>query len=59
MRCVYEPRLVLMDEPLSALDRRLRELLQFELKALHQAIKATILYVTHDQGEALTLLSLV
>jgi putative spermidine/putrescine transport system ATP-binding protein len=52
---VYEPRVVLMDEPLSALDRRLRELLQLELKTLHQAIRATILYVTHDQGEALTL----
>jgi putative spermidine/putrescine transport system ATP-binding protein len=52
---VYEPRVVLMDEPLSALDRRLREALQLELKELHRKVGATIVYVTHDQGEALTL----
>jgi putative spermidine/putrescine transport system ATP-binding protein len=52
---VYEPRVVLMDEPLSALDRRLRETLQIELKELHRTIGATIVYVTHDQGEALTM----
>jgi len=52
---VYEPRVVLMDEPLSALDRRLREALQLELKELHRKIGATIVYVTHDQGEALTM----
>lgn len=52
---VYEPRVVLMDEPLSALDRRLREVLQLELKELHRKIGATIIYVTHDQHEALTM----
>jgi putative spermidine/putrescine transport system ATP-binding protein len=52
---VYEPRVVLMDEPLSALDRRLREALQLELKELHRKVGATIVYVTHDQGEALTM----
>ncbi len=52
---VYEPRVILMDEPLSALDRRLREALQLELKELHRSIGSTIVYVTHDQGEALTM----
>ena len=52
---VYEPRLVLMDEPLGALDRQLRENMQYELKHIHESIGVTIVYVTHDQGEALTM----
>ncbi|TIM64636.1 MAG: ABC transporter ATP-binding protein [Mesorhizobium sp.] len=49
------PKVVLMDEPLSALDRRLRESIQIEIRQLHQALGSTILFVTHDQGEALTM----
>jgi putative spermidine/putrescine transport system ATP-binding protein len=52
---IYEPRLLLMDEPLGALDRRLREDLQLELKHLHAELDVTVLYVTHDQEEALVL----
>ncbi|MBN8942453.1 MAG: ABC transporter ATP-binding protein [Rhizobiales bacterium] len=52
---VMRPKVVLMDEPLSALDRRLRESIQIEIRALHQTIGSTILFVTHDQGEALTM----
>lgn len=52
---VFEPELVLMDEPLGALDKRLREQMQFEIKRLHASIGMTVLYVTHDQGEALTM----
>ena len=52
---VKEPRLILLDEPLAALDRQLREEMQAELRGLHQRIGAGLLYVTHDQGEALTL----
>ena len=52
---VFEPRLVLMDEPLGALDRRLREHMQIEIKQLHDRIGMTAIYVTHDQGEALTM----
>jgi len=52
---VRRPRVVLMDEPLSALDRRLRESIQIEIRELHRAIGSTILFVTHDQGEALTM----
>lgn len=52
---VREPRVFLMDEPLSSLDAKLREELRIELKRLHGAIGATILYVTHDQVEATTL----
>ena len=52
---VYEPRLLLLDEPLSALDRKLRGELQSELKALHARLETTFLNVTHDQDEALTL----
>ena len=55
-RCfVYEPRVVLMDEPLGALDRKLRETMQIEIKRLHRQTGATILFVTHDQEEALAL----
>lgn len=52
---VFEPRLILMDEPLSALDKQLREAMQIELRQLHSKLKATIIYVTHDQREALTM----
>lgn len=52
---VFEPKLVLMDEPLGALDKQLRERMQLELKALHQSLKVTFVYVTHDQSEALTM----
>lgn len=51
----YEPPVLLMDEPLSALDKKLRDELQGELKRIHQATGVTILYVTHDQEEALRL----
>jgi putative spermidine/putrescine transport system ATP-binding protein len=52
---IFEPRLILMDEPLSALDKQLRENMQIELKHLHRKLQATIVYVTHDQREALTM----
>ncbi len=52
---VFEPKIMLMDEPLSALDKNLREHMQLELKRLHQRVGMTTLYVTHDQKEALTL----
>jgi len=52
---VFDPELVLMDEPLGALDKQLREHMQFEIKALHQRLGVTVVYVTHDQGEALTM----
>ena len=52
---VFEPKLVLMDEPLGALDKQLREHMQLELKALHKRLGVTFVYVTHDQSEALTM----
>ncbi len=52
---VFNPSVLLMDEPLAALDRRLRQALQYQIKRLHQRISATILYVTHDQEEALVM----
>jgi putative spermidine/putrescine transport system ATP-binding protein len=52
---VYNPSLVLMDEPLGALDKKLREQLQFEIKQLHSRLGITILYVTHDQQEAMSM----
>jgi len=52
---VYNPRVLLLDEPLSALDRKLRAELQWELKSLHRDIGVSFLYVTHDQEEALTM----
>lgn len=52
---VRRPRVVLMDEPLSALDRRLRETIQIEIRALHRTLGTTVVFVTHDQGEALAL----
>ncbi|MFC3109707.1 ABC transporter ATP-binding protein [Undibacterium arcticum] len=51
----YDPPVLLMDEPLSALDKKLREELQFELRRIHHETGVTILYVTHDQEEALRL----
>ena len=52
---VFRPRLVLMDEPLGALDRQLREHMQYEIKHLHDQLGVTVIYVTHDQSEALTM----
>ena len=52
---VFEPRLVLLDEPLGALDRALREEMQAEIRHLHAALGVTMVYVTHDQAEALRL----
>ena len=52
---VFEPQLVLMDEPLGALDRRLREELQYEIRRIHSDLGVTVLYVTHDQNEAMVM----
>ena len=52
---VYEPKLVLMDEPLGALDKQLREQMQLEIRRLHRELGVTMVYVTHDQSEALTM----
>ena len=52
---VYEPRVLLMDEPLGALDKKLRESLQLEIKRLHKDVGSTFVFVTHDQEEALAL----
>ena len=52
---VFEPVLVLMDEPLGALDKNLREEMQFEIKRIHKSLGVTVVYVTHDQSEALTM----
>jgi putative spermidine/putrescine transport system ATP-binding protein len=52
---VFEPPIVLLDEPLGALDKALREEMQHEIRTLHQRLGLTMLYVTHDQSEALTL----
>jgi len=55
-RClVYRPSVILMDEPLGALDRKLREAMQVEIKRIHRETGATIIFVTHDQEEALAL----
>ena len=55
-RClVYNPDLILMDEPLGALDKKLRDQLQLEIKRIHRQLGVTLLYVTHDQSEALVL----
>jgi putative spermidine/putrescine transport system ATP-binding protein len=54
---VFEPTIVLMDEPLGALDKQLREQMQFEIKHLHDRLGITVVYVTHDQSEALTMSS--
>ena len=52
---VFDPKLVLMDEPLGALDKNLRENMQYELKHIHESLGVTVVYVTHDQSEALTM----
>ncbi len=52
---VFDPELVLMDEPLGALDKQLREHMQYEIKHLHENLGITVVYVTHDQSEALTM----
>jgi putative spermidine/putrescine transport system ATP-binding protein len=55
-RCaVYEPSIILMDEPLGALDKKLRDEMQLEIKRLHVELGTTIVYVTHDQEEAMTM----
>ena len=55
-RCfVYEPSIILMDEPLGALDKKLRDSLQREIKHLHEGLGITVLYVTHDQEEAMVM----
>ncbi|SDZ92732.1 ABC transporter ATP-binding protein [Rubrimonas cliftonensis] len=52
---VFDPELVLMDEPLGALDKQLREQMQYEIKHIHDSLGVTVVYVTHDQAEALTM----
>ncbi|MGW5685375.1 ABC transporter ATP-binding protein [Nonomuraea sp. NPDC003754] len=52
---VYNPRVLLMDEPLGALDKKLRDWLQLEIKRIHAELGTTFVYVTHDQDEALVL----
>ena len=52
---VFDPKLVLMDEPLGALDKQLREQMQYEIKHIHENLGVSIIYVTHDQAEALTM----
>ena len=55
-RCmVYEPSIILMDEPLGALDKKLRDHMQLEIKRIHRDLGTTIVYVTHDQEEAMTM----
>ncbi len=52
---VFDPKLVLMDEPLGALDKQLREQMQYEIKHIHENLGVTVIYVTHDQSEAMTM----
>ena len=52
---VFQPKLVLMDEPLGALDRRLREEMQFEIRRIQRTLGVTVIYVTHDQQEAMVM----
>ncbi|MET4806193.1 ABC transporter ATP-binding protein [Limibacillus sp. MBR-115] len=52
---IFKPEIVLMDEPLGALDKQLREHMQIEIKHLHENLGVTMVYVTHDQSEALTM----
>ena len=52
---VFQPDLVLMDEPLGALDRRLREEMQYEIRRIHKSLGVTVVYVTHDQEEAMVM----
>jgi putative spermidine/putrescine transport system ATP-binding protein len=52
---VFEPQLVLMDEPLGALDKNLREQMQYEIKSIHDRLNISVVYVTHDQSEAMAM----
>lgn len=52
---IFEPTLILMDEPLGALDKKLREQMQYEITRLHEQLGFTVIYVTHDQAEALSM----
>jgi len=52
---IFDPEIVLMDEPLGALDKQLREQMQYEIKDIHENLGVTVVYVTHDQTEALTM----
>ena len=52
---MFDPDLVLMDEPLGALDKQLREQMQYEIKHIHESLGVSVVYVTHDQTEALTM----
>ena len=52
---VNQPKVLLLDEPLSALDHKMRQDMQIELKEMHQKLGITFIYVTHDQEEALTM----
>ena len=52
---IFEPKLILMNEPLGALDKQLREQMQLEIKHIHERLGITLVYVTHDQSEALTM----
>jgi putative spermidine/putrescine transport system ATP-binding protein len=52
---IFNPRLLLLDEPLGALDKRLREQMQLEIKRIHEQLGVTMIYVTHDQSEAMTM----
>jgi len=56
---IYEPPILLLDEPFGALDRRLRDSMQLELKALHRRLGITFVFVTHDQDEAMTMADMV
>lgn len=56
---IFEPQLVLMDEPLGALDKNLREQMQYEIRRIHESLNVTVVYVTHDQSEAMTMSSRV
>ena len=52
---VSDPRVLLLDEPLGALDKKLREHMQLEIKQLQRKLRVTVIYITHDQEEALTM----
>ena len=52
---IFDPKLMLMDEPLSALDKNLRDQMQLEIREIHEQVGITIVYVTHDQAEAMTM----
>lgn len=54
---IFDPKLVLMDEPLSALDKNLRDQMQLEIREIHEQVGITVVYVTHDQAEAMTMSS--